>query len=294
MKWFGCAPMEKPEFLTNSALAEWLHYYRDLGFTHLYRKGTVEVILPEEIMPKKNVPRTTISSSASSQRTSATAQTYPVVPATATAPVSSGGIQQAGLFTPAAKRETLEQIREYLGDCRRCKLWQGRKNIVFGSGNPKAELVFVGEGPGADEDEQGLPFVGRAGQLLTDMIEKGLKIPRSDVYICNIVKCRPPGNRKPERDEVAACREFVERQIDSIHPRVLCALGATAAETILASRESMGRLRGRWYEFRGVPVMVTYHPAFLLRDPSRKADTWADLKLILAQLGPSSSNLKSS
>jgi len=165
-------------------------------------------------------------------------------------------------------------------------LWQGRKNIVFGSGNLKAQLVFVGEGPGADEDEQGLPFVGRAGQLLTDMIEKGLKIPRSEVYICNIVKCRPPGNRKPERDEVAACREFVERQIGSIRPRVICALGSTAAETILETRESMGRLRGRWYEFQGLPVMVTYHPAYLLRDPSRKADTWADLKLILAHLNP--------
>jgi DNA polymerase len=171
-----------------------------------------------------------------------------------------------------------------LGDCRRCKLWGGRRTIVFGSGNPKAALVFVGEGPGADEDEQGLPFVGRAGQLLTDMIEKGLKIPRPDVYICNIVKCRPPGNRKPERDEVAACREFVERQIDSIQPRVICALGSTAAETLLGTRESMGNLRGRWYQFHGMPLMVTYHPAFLLRDPSRKAETWEDLKLILAWL----------
>jgi DNA polymerase len=194
------------------------------------------------------------------------------------------------LFAPERKQETLDQIREDLGDCRRCRLCEGRKSIVFGSGNPKAELVFVGEGPGADEDEQGLPFVGRAGQLLTDMIEKGMKISRPDVYICNIVKCRPPGNRKPERDEVAACREFVERQIDSIRPRVICALGATAAETILGSRESMGRLRGRWHQFRGIPVMVTYHPAFLLRDPSRKAETWADLKLILAQLGSSSSD----
>jgi len=195
--------------------------------------------------------------------------------------------EQTGLFTPGPKQETLEQIREDLGDCRRCKLWHDRKNIVFGSGNPKAHLVFVGEGPGADEDEQGLPFVGRAGQLLTDMIEKGLKIPRSEVYICNIVKCRPPANRKPERDEVAACRQFVERQVESIRPRVICALGATAAETILGSRESMGRLRGRWYEFHGFPVMVTYHPAFLLRDPSRKAETWADLKLILARLNSS-------
>ena len=253
--------MEKPEHSRQAELANWLRYYRDLGFTHLYRR---EANMPPKIVSEKTA----------------------LSPAPAAAPRLATH-QQAGLFVPGPKQETLEQVREDLGDCRRCKLWQGRKNIVFGSGNPKAELVFVGEGPGADEDEQGLPFVGRAGQLLTDMIEKGLKIPRAEVYICNIVKCRPPGNRKPERDEVAACREFVERQIESIRPRVICVLGATAAETILESRESMGNLRGRWYEFRGFPVMVTYHPAFLLRDPSRKAETWTDLKLILSQLKPS-------
>ena len=188
------------------------------------------------------------------------------------------------LFAAVVPRETLEAIREDLGDCQRCKLCKTRKTIVFGSGNPHAELVFVGEGPGADEDAQGLPFVGRAGQLLTEMIEKGMKIPRPDVYICNIVKCRPPENRKPEKDEVAACRQFVERQIDAIRPRVICALGATAAETMLETKESMGRLRGRWFEFRGIPLVVTYHPAFLLRDPTRKRDTWEDLKLILARL----------
>jgi DNA polymerase len=193
-------------------------------------------------------------------------------------------VPQVDLFAALAPRETLPQIREDLGDCRRCKLWSGRKNIVFGSGNPQAQLVFVGEGPGADEDEQGLPFVGRAGQLLTDMIEKGLGMARPDVYICNIVKCRPPGNRKPERDEVAACRQFVERQLDSIRPRVICALGATAAETLLNTRQSMGSLRGRWFEFHGIPLIVTYHPAFLLRDPSRKRETWEDLKQLLSRL----------
>ena len=188
------------------------------------------------------------------------------------------------LYEVLEKVEDLPQLREFIGDCQRCKLSQGRKTIVFGSGNPKAEIVFVGEGPGADEDEQGLPFVGRAGQLLTDMIEKGLKIPRPDVYICNIIKCRPPQNRKPEKDEIAACRKFVERQIDSIRPRVICALGATAAETLLDTKEAMGRLRGRWYEFRGIPLIVTYHPAFLLRDPSKKSETWADLKMLLARI----------
>lgn len=262
--------MEKPERLAEQQLADWLRYYRDLGFTHLYRREASQ----EELMPNKTAGEKLMA---------------PVVIQAPPQPDASqmAMTEQTGLFTPGPKQETLEQIREDLGDCRRCKLWHDRKNIVFGSGNPKAHLVFVGEGPGADEDEQGLPFVGRAGQLLTDMIEKGLKIPRSEVYICNIVKCRPPANRKPERDEVAACRQFVERQVESIRPRVICALGATAAETILGSRESMGRLRGRWYEFHGFPVMVTYHPAFLLRDPSRKAETWADLKLILARLNSS-------
>ncbi len=145
--------------------------------------------------------------------------------------------------------------------------------------------MFVGEGPGADEDRQGLPFVERAGQLLTDMIEKGMGISRSEVYICNIVKCRPPENRKPEKDEIAACRPFVERQLEAIQPRVVCALGATAAETLLGVRQSMASLRGQWQEFHGFPLLVTYHPAFLLRDPSKKRDSWADLKMILAYLG---------
>jgi DNA polymerase len=195
-------------------------------------------------------------------------------------PAGAGGT----LFDSVAPRETLEKIREDLGDCRRCKLAGGRKTIVFGSGNPKAELLFVGEGPGADEDEQGLPFVGRAGQLLTQMIEKGMKIPRPDAYICNVVKCRPPGNRKPEKDEVAACRQFVERQIDSVKPRVIVVLGATAVETLLGLHQSMGSLRGRWHEFHGIPLMITYHPAFLLRDPNRKPEAWEDLKKVIALL----------
>jgi DNA polymerase len=276
--------MEKPE--RSPELTEWLRYYRDLGFTHLYRREA-----PRQ-MQESSILDGIAALEAPHGGGDGAAPRVPK-PGIAPEPAPRATAQQTGLFASGRRQETLEQIREDLGDCRRCKLWTGRKNIVFGSGNPKAGLVFVGEGPGADEDEQGLPFVGRAGQLLTDMIEKGLKIPRPDVYICNIVKCRPPGNRKPERDEVDACREFVERQIDAIRPRVICALGATAAETILGMRESMGRLRGRWYEFRGVPVMVTYHPAFLLRDPSRKSEAWADLKLVLARLGaqpPSSSN----
>src|ERR1051325_3460741 len=264
-------PMENADRPLNSELAEWLRYYRDLGITHLYRRDalgsegehhqspfdpTADSAIATPAHPMTRNPMKTDSHPGSAARS-----------AKATDPQRREQQKpETELFTAARPQESLEQIRTDLGDCRRCKLAGGRKTIVFGSGNPKAELVFVGEGPGADEDEQGLPFVGRAGQLLTDMIEKGLKIPRPDVYICNIVKCRPPGNRKPEKDEVAVCREFVERQIDAIRPRVICALGSTAAETLLDTRESMGRLRGKWYEFHGYPLMVTYHPAFLLRD----------------------------
>ncbi len=253
-------------------LAGWLRYYRDLGFTHLYRRDPPAGSRrdnPQMTQKTESEPRPRGSGSAPSANSAQSAAAVPP-------PVD--------LFAAVAPRETLDAIREDLGDCRRCKLWKGRKTIVFGSGNPKAEIVFVGEGPGADEDAQGLPFVGRAGQLLTEMIEKGMKIPRPDVYICNIVKCRPPENRKPEKDEVAACRQFVERQLDSIRPRVICALGATAAETLLDTRQSMGKLRGQWFQFHGFPLMVTYHPAFLLRDPTKKRDTWEDLKMILARL----------
>lgn len=266
--------MENPENPDLAAeLARWLRYYRDLGFTHLYRS-------PLQSAP---IAETAVAVATTESPTTAPEVSTIAMPTRTPKPVVVPSAS-SDLFAAAAPRETLEKIREDLGDCQRCKLSGGRKTIVFGSGNPKAEIVFVGEGPGADEDEQGLPFVGRAGQLLTDMIEKGLKIPRSEVYICNIVKCRPPQNRKPEKDEVAACRQFMERQIDAIHPRIICALGATAAETLLDTKESMGRLRGKWYEFHGIPLIVTYHPAFLLRDPSKKAETWSDLKMLLARL----------
>ncbi|MBI4460759.1 MAG: uracil-DNA glycosylase [Acidobacteria bacterium] len=271
--------MERPERPALAELAEWLKYYRDLGFTHLYRRPSP--------LSATEVPKVPLASGEAHE-----SQTLPSPSATMgqtspdTFPNSEFAVKTApgSLFSGIAPGETLEQIRDDLGDCRRCKLWKGRKSIVFGSGNPKAEIVFVGEGPGADEDEQGLPFVGRAGQLLTDMIEKGMKIPRSEVYICNIIKCRPPENRKPEKDEVAACRRFVERQIDAVRPRVICALGATAAETLLDRREAMGKLRGQWYEFHGFPLLVSYHPAFLLRDPSKKSEAWTDLKKIMAFL----------
>jgi len=179
--------------------------------------------------------------------------------------------------------ESLESIRTDLGDCQRCKLCSGRTNIVFGSGTAEAKLVFVGEGPGADEDAQGLPFVGAAGQLLTKIIE-AIQLTRDQVYICNIVKCRPPSNRTPEEDEIAACSPFLFRQIESIRPRVICCLGAVAAQTLLRTKTAVGKLRGRFHDYRGIQVMPTWHPAYLLRNPAAKRDVWDDVKKIRALL----------
>lgn len=179
---------------------------------------------------------------------------------------------------------TLEEIRVELGDCRRCDLHKSRTNIVFGAGDPAARLVFVGEGPGYDEDKQGEPFVGAAGQLLTRIIA-AIHLSRSEVYICNVVKCRPPGNRTPSADEISACLPFLERQIESLAPDFICALGATAARALLDTKEPISRLRGRFYDFRGIRVLPTYHPAFLLRNPDGKRDVWEDMKMLMNAMG---------
>jgi DNA polymerase len=184
------------------------------------------------------------------------------------------------------KSATLDELRAHIGDCQRCKLaGLGRSTIVFGVGNPNAELMFVGEGPGADEDRQGEPFVGRAGQLLTEIITKGMKLRRQDVYIANILKCRPPGNRNPEADEIAQCMPFLARQIDLVHPRVIVALGTFAAQTLLGVKTPITRMRGIWHEHRGAKLMPTFHPAYLLRNPGDKRLVWADIKLVMAELG---------
>jgi DNA polymerase len=182
------------------------------------------------------------------------------------------------------KPSALKLIRADIGDCTRCRLHKGRTNLVFGVGNVNADLMFVGEGPGADEDAQGEPFVGRAGQLLNNMITAmGLK--RSDVYIANVVKCRPPSNRTPEKDECDTCSPFLMRQIDVIKPKVIVALGAVAAKNLLAVSDSMANLRGRWYDFRNSKLLVTYHPAYLLRDPRQKKEAWKDLQMAMKYLG---------
>jgi len=180
---------------------------------------------------------------------------------------------------------TLDGLRAHIGDCQRCKLAGGRTNLVFGVGSADADLMFVGEGPGADEDLQGEPFVGRAGQLLTEIITKGMKLRRQDVYIANVIKCRPPGNRNPEPDEITSCMPFLARQIDLVRPRVIVALGTFAAQTLLQVKTPITRMRGVWHSYRGVKVMPTFHPAYLLRTPADKRLVWADIKLVMAELG---------
>jgi DNA polymerase len=166
-----------------------------------------------------------------------------------------------------------------MDNCTNCKLHVHRNNIVFGVGNPDASLVFVGEGPGRDEDIQGEPFVGKAGQLLTRIIQ-AIGLTREDVYIANIIKCRPPGNRNPQPDEISACEPFLQRQLDIIKPKIICALGSFAAQTLLMTDEKITRLRGRFHNFKGIKLMPTYHPAFLLRNPEMKKDVWEDMKLV--------------
>lgn len=179
---------------------------------------------------------------------------------------------------------TLRQVREELGDCRRCGLCEGRRTIVFGDGSETAELVFVGEGPGSEEDQQGLPFVGAAGQLLDRMIE-AMGYRRDEVYICNVVKCRPPGNRNPLPDEVAACEPFLRAQLAAIRPKAIVALGKFAAQALLRDETPITRLRGTWREYEGIPLMPTFHPAYLLRSPAEKRKTWDDLQQVMARLG---------
>jgi uracil-DNA glycosylase family 4 len=234
--------------MTAAQIREYLEYYRDLGIETIYR--------PVPVRHAGEAPP-------------------PLVTPTHGPGEASGG-------------ETLAAIRTDIGDCQRCRLCEARNKIVFGSGNETAPLVFVGEGPGADEDEQGLPFVGRAGQLLTQMIEntaskEGIGIKRSDVYICNVVKCRPPENRTPLPDEMATCGQFLFRQLKTIKPKAICVLGATAMKALLNNKEGITKSRGQWHKWRDIPVMVTYHPSYLLRQYNQQAkrEAWEDLKTLL-------------
>jgi uracil-DNA glycosylase family 4 len=278
-------------------IAAWLEFYRDLGIESFYlqRSGAPETPAgPQEAA---------LSSSAVSTESKAAPAELPIPVAGAAASSSSaygfgraaGGhgalappVQTLSLFEspPAARREreTLEQIREDLGDCRRCKLATGRRHIVFGQGNPRAEVVLVGEGPGADEDEQGLPFVGRAGQLLNKMLQL-VGIEREEVYICNVVKCRPPGNRTPEPDEVETCSPFLFRQLEAIQPRLVCCLGAPAARTVLGLKEGILKVRGRFYDLGQAKALATVHPAYVLRNPREEKILREDFEKIREFLG---------
>jgi len=201
------------------------------------------------------------------------------------APAASPVVKETAKTVEAGQPATLESIREEIGDCTRCKLHKGRNSIVYGEGDPKATIVFVGEGPGFEEDQQGRPFVGAAGQLLTDIIEKGMKIRRAEVYICNIVKCRPPNNRNPEPDEVEACIGFVKKQIVAINPRVIVTLGNVPTQNLLGTKQGITRMRGTWQEYNGIPVMPTFHPSYLLRSPGEKKWVWIDIKKVMERLG---------
>jgi DNA polymerase len=197
-----------------------------------------------------------------------------------TRPAAEPAIQEQG-----PDGETgLAAVQKEITNCTRCKLHRGRNSIVFGEGNPKAVLVFVGEGPGQEEDVQGRPFVGSAGQLLTDIIVKGMKLKREDVYICNIVKCRPPDNRNPEPDEIGSCEPFLVRQLKAIGPRVIVALGNVAARTLLKTGEGITALRGTWHDYQGIPLMPTFHPAYLLRNPKDKKLVWEDIQKVMAKM----------
>jgi DNA polymerase len=252
-----------------------LRYYEDIGIREFFRYRHLQAV--------ENSDAGNVAAFA------AEAVTYQEESPTLAAPILKNTFSQAqpspSLFSqPKIGDSTLLNIREDIGDCIRCKLHKGRTKIVFGDGNPNAKLLFIGEGPGRDEDQQGLPFVGRAGKLLNQMIE-AMGLHRSDVYICNVVKCRPPENRAPERDEVEACSPFLLRQIDLVAPKVIVCLGSIAAQTILETTRGISQFRGQWLEFRGRKLMATYHPAYLLRNPAAKSEVWKDLQKVMAELG---------
>jgi DNA polymerase len=252
-------------------LRRYLEFYRDLGVGDLYRVAGAQRVMVEETPVAKKV---------------VTAEPKVVTPA----PKVVQPVVAAQELPPMIPTEgdSLLKILQDIGECTRCRLHAGRTKLVFGVGDEKSPVVFVGEGPGADEDAQGIPFVGRAGQLLTQMIEntakkEGIDILRKDVYICNVVKCRPPENRTPEADEMETCGQFLFRQLSTIRPKAICALGGTAARALTGHKEGVTKMRGKWFQWREIPVMVTYHPSFLLRayNQNAKREAWEDLKKLL-------------
>jgi uracil-DNA glycosylase len=218
-------------------------------------------------------------------RSETAAATAAPASSSASAPAPGASADQPYRYPGLEQTEDLEATRAFIGECTRCKLHPFRHNIVFGVGDPHADLMFVGEAPGADEDMRGEPFVGRAGQLLTDIIERGMGITRADVYICNVIKCRPPENRNPETDEVMSCEPFLFRQIDQVRPRAIVGLGTFAVQALLKVKTPISKLRGNWQDFRGIKLMPTFHPAYLLRNPADKRLVWADIQEVMKLLG---------
>jgi uracil-DNA glycosylase family 4 len=284
---------------------DWLRYGEELGLGPYYRDRALlrprQAPSPESVSIEvaesapvamaaaaasttRRAPGATPSAAAASTAKSAASAKLTAAPAPAAFIVAPASLPSLFESVDRVAGDTLPRIREDIGDCTRCKLHKGRTNIVYGVGNPKAELVFVGEGPGHDEDIKGEPFVGRAGKLLTQMIE-AMNLRREDVYIANVVKCRPPENRLPEKDEIATCSPYLLRQLDVIKPKVICALGSCAAQTLLQTTQGISKFRGEWFDFRGAKLIATYHPAYLLRNPPAKSEVWKDLQKVMALLG---------
>jgi uracil-DNA glycosylase len=285
---------------------DWLRYGEDLGLAPYYRDRPPLHAIAEAAATIVESHSVAPSSDISSAAPAAMPESVPAMMAAADsgrAPAAPINVASSASQKPAPAAtilpttspslfesieriagDTLPRIREDIGDCTRCKLHKARTKIVFGTGNPNADLMFVGEGPGRDEDLSGEPFVGRAGKLLTDMI-KAMGLQREDVYIANVVKCRPPENRLPEKDEITTCSPFLMRQIDVIKPKVICTLGSCSAQTLLQTAQGISKLRGEWFDFRGAKLMPTYHPAYLLRNPAAKPEVWKDLQKVMAVLG---------
>jgi DNA polymerase len=270
-------------------LRDLLAYYRDIGIEDVYLRAPKPVVAAAtapppvaEVVAVRPPPPAPLPAPVPAPPPPPPALVQALVQAAPPAPMKSIDIELPSILPPD---DTLEKILADIGDCRRCRLHEGRHKIVFGVGNPQTKVVFVGEGPGEDEDLQGFPFVGRAGQLLTAMIEntakkEGIPLLRPDIYICNVVKCRPPKNRTPEPDEMEICGQFLHRQLAVIQPKAICALGGTATRALLGKKEGVTKMRGNWYKWRDIPVMVTYHPSFLLRayNVDAKREAWEDLK----------------
>jgi uracil-DNA glycosylase family 4 len=285
------AALLNPE--TRAALADRLRFYRELGLTELYRRPVNSALLASLVAHSTSNSAGPAEFSAaaagapgldSETKETTDSSFFAEEPAIPTRKPIPAAPQIGNLVAPVDRVAALLQIVEDIGDCTRCPLHKERHTIVFGQGDPNARLMFVGEGPGADEDAQGLPFVGRAGQLLNNMIS-AMGISREQTFICNVVKCRPPGNRTPEPDEANTCSQFLFRQIDVVRPQVIVALGATATTYLMGQRQPLAGLRGRVHAFRGSSLIVTYHPAYLLRDPRQKKEAWADLQIAMKELG---------